>query len=47
MKHIEPAEAATEVGADDNDMIEGAGVFIWPAAMAVIIATVATLFAWL
>lgn len=42
----EPAEAATEVGANPR-LGEGAGVILWPLAVLLVVAAVATLAAWL
>lgn len=43
---IEPAEACTEIGAD-QDLGEGAGVILWPLAILGVIGIVATLAVWL
>lgn len=43
---IEPAECATEVGAE-QDLGEGAGVILWPLAILGVIGIVATLAVWL
>lgn len=44
MIHIEPAECATEVGADATDeQKSAAAVFLWPLCVLAIVAAVATL----
>lgn len=39
-RHVEAAEAATEVGADERDEMEGAGVIVAPVVVLALIAVI-------
>lgn len=44
MIHIEPAECATEIGADaTEEQKAAAAVFLWPLGVLLVVAAVATL----
>ena len=48
MTHIEPAECATEIGAEATDEQKAsAAVFLWPLGVLLVVAAVATLAVWL